>query len=334
MSEPQVLCLGEVLFDCIADRPGRSLEAVETWTAYPGGAPANVACALVKLGVPAGLIGCLGQDEAGEALLQHLQSVGVDCSGVQRHASAPTRRVYVLRTEAGDREFAGFGSGEATAEALRAPEAFADAHLQASQLPAARLARANFLVLGTLELAYADSGAAVRRALALAQQHGVKVLLDINWRPIFWPQPERAQATIAPILEAADWLKCSAEEAQWLFGTVDPDAIARQLERPEGVFVTDGGGATRYNLNGHSGTVAAFEVPVEDTTGAGDGFVAGLLSQFCQRSAADRRDPAFAREAVVYASAVGGLTATRAGAMAAQPSAAEVAALLQRSPAP
>ncbi|MDY7015050.1 MAG: PfkB family carbohydrate kinase, partial [Cyanobacteriota bacterium] len=64
MTQPRVLCLGEILFDCLADQTGRSLDAVESWTPYPGGAPANVACALTKLGTPSAFMGCVGQDEA------------------------------------------------------------------------------------------------------------------------------------------------------------------------------------------------------------------------------------------------------------------------------
>ncbi|MEB3294902.1 MAG: PfkB family carbohydrate kinase, partial [Synechococcales bacterium] len=46
MTDLRVLCLGEILWDCLADQPGRSLEEVTSWTRHPGGAPANVACAL------------------------------------------------------------------------------------------------------------------------------------------------------------------------------------------------------------------------------------------------------------------------------------------------
>ena len=124
MSNPHVLCLGEILFDLLADQVGRSLEQVESWTPYPGGAPANVACALVKLGTQAGFIGCVGKDRAGEKLVQVLQKVGVDVTGVQRHSSAPTRQVNVVRTESGDRIFAGFRNHDTTE--------FADTKLQTS----------------------------------------------------------------------------------------------------------------------------------------------------------------------------------------------------------
>ena len=101
VTNPRVLCLGEILFDLLADQLGRSLEQVESWTPYPGGAPANVACALVKLGTQAGFIGCVGSDEAGDTLVDLLQDVGVDSTGVQRHPTAPTGVSFVTHSEAG-----------------------------------------------------------------------------------------------------------------------------------------------------------------------------------------------------------------------------------------
>jgi fructokinase len=64
-----IICLGEVLFDLLANQRGVSSENVTAWTALPGGAPANVACGLVKMGDCARFIGCVGNDEAGLKLL-------------------------------------------------------------------------------------------------------------------------------------------------------------------------------------------------------------------------------------------------------------------------
>jgi fructokinase len=142
MSNPRVLCLGEILFDCLADQLGLTLEEVKSWTPYPGGAPANVACALVKLGTSAGFIGAVGEDDPGNQLVKLLEEVGVDITGVQRHSTAPTRQVYVVRDLAGDRSFAGFGEYD-TSE-------FADTRLQGQKLPESLFVKAEFLVLGTL----------------------------------------------------------------------------------------------------------------------------------------------------------------------------------------
>ena len=320
MSQPRVLCLGEILWDYLADQPASLVSQVTSWTRYPGGAPANVACALTKLGTPAGFIGCIGEDAAGQTLVDLLQSIGVNTQGVQRHASHPTRLVEVLRNEAGDRQFAGFAGGDTTQ--------FADAYLQASLVTENLFESAEFLVLGTLELAYADTAQAIKQALTLAQQRSMQVALDVNWRPMFWKEPDTAKPTILNLIPRINLLKLSDEEAEWLFDSTDAGAIAQKYEHLSGVLITAGDQGCTYCFGGHQGKVAAFEVEVEDTTGAGDSFVAGFLHQLCQMGMAALADPEAVRKMVQYASAVGALTTTRAGAIDAQPSAAEVGAFL------
>lgn len=320
VSSPRVLCLGEILFDCLSNQPGRPLEQVSSWTPYPGGAPANVACALPKLGTSAAFLGCVGQDEPGNTLVELLHTTGVDTTGIQRHPTAPTREIYVLRSETGDRQFAGFGD--------RNSAEFADTHLQADQLPVKLFEEADFLVLGTLELAYPDSRSAIGHALELAEQYYLKVLVDINWRPVFWADPEVAPSLIHDLIKHVDFLKLAVEEADWLFGTHDPGIIAHRLGSVEGVLVTDGDRGSQYFLSDNEGKLPAFTVDVEDTTGAGDGFVAGFVHQLCQRGVHAISDREMAERMVAYASAVGALTTTRPGAIAAQPTAAEVEAFL------
>ena len=324
MSTPRVLCLGEILFDCLADQPGRTLELVESWTPYPGGAPANVACGLVKLGTSAGFVGCVGQDEPGDNLVALLQRVGVDVTGLQRHLEAPTRQVYVTRTESGDRHFAGFVDYPSNE--------FADTRLQATQLPESLFETADFLLLGTLELAYPESRSAIYRALDLAEHYSLKVLVDVNWRPVFWSDPDAAPQLIQALLKRVSFLKLSDEEAQWLFETTDPGAISKRVGEIEGVLVTAGEHGCAYRLGDNEGKIPAFEVPVIDTTGAGDSFVAGFIHQVSQQGIRSLENSDTARAVVTYASAAGALTTMKPGAIAAQPTAAEVAAFLSQHP--
>jgi len=316
MINPRVICLGEILFDCLADQLGRKLEAVESWTPYPGGAPANVACALVKLGTSAGFVGCVGEDAPGNELVKLLTQESVDITGLQRHPTAPTRQVYVVRSETGDRSFAGFGKYD-TRE-------FADTRLQADKLPHHLFEAAEFLVLGTLELAYPESGAAVSRALKLADQYDVKVILDVNWRPVFWSDAEAARDTIKGLFKQVDFVKLAKEEAEWLFDTSDAGAITYRLDNVEGVLVTDGEHGCGYCLGENEGKLPAFSIPVVDTTGAGDSFLAGLIHQLIQQGIHSLSNPETAKQIVTYASAVGALTTIKPGAIASQPSAAEV----------
>ncbi|HEY9805780.1 MAG TPA: PfkB family carbohydrate kinase, partial [Candidatus Obscuribacterales bacterium] len=94
------------------------------------------------------------------------------------------------------------------------------------------------------------------------------------------------------------------------------------------VLVTAGRKGCNYYLGGNEGHLEAFEVESEDTTGAGDSFVAGFLHQVLLNGLQSLSDPEVAKKVILYASAVGALTTTRPGAIAAQPTPAEVDAFL------
>lgn len=346
MTTPRVLCLGEMLFDRLADQPGAA-EAVSSWTDYAGGAPANVACALAKMGTASAWIGSLGSDAAGDELVKRLEASGVETKGVQRHAEAPTRVVEVLRDASGERTFGGFckpvdqvsvdqASAEGTGQNWTSQSVsndmtalFSDARLQAAQLPAPLFESAEYLVMGSIPLAYPESAAAVKRALDFADDYYLKVFLDVNWRPNFWSEPEAARQRILDALKRADFLKLSREEAELLFETTDPLDILRQQEQLEGVFLTAGSQGCAYaSTQGLVGKVPAFVAPAIDTTGAGDSFVAGVIHQLLKRGLRGLSSTAQLEEMLRYASAAGALTTMRAGAIAAQPTDAEIESFL------
>lgn len=321
MTDPQVICIGEILFDRLSDQLGKPLETVQSWTDYPGGAPANTACGLVKLGIPTAFIGCIGEDKSGEQLVELLTQTGVNITGVQRHSSAPTRIVYVVRDEKGDRSFAGF--------AERKTNEFADTYLQSEQLPKDLFKIANFLILGTLALAYQPSRTALLTAIELAKNYNLKLFIDINWRPMFWENTNQAIELILNFVQNADFLKLTEEEAELLFNTINPEAIAQQLQI-QGVFVTAGERGCAYYLAGNCGKIPAFPVIVEDTTGAGDGFTAGIIYQLCKLGIESINHPKIAEKIVGFASAVGALTTTKPGAIVAQPTLTEVETFLEK----
>jgi fructokinase len=313
--------VGEILEDLLAEQRERRLDRVTSWTAYLGGAPANVACALARLGTPAASIGCVGRDRVGEKAIAALKALGVDTAGIQHHPTAPTRRVHVTRSTDGERHFAGFGAIPTTD--------FADTRLSAAKIPVSLFENARFLVTGTLGFAYPLSREALERSLALARSRGVKIFLDVNWRPVFWPDPDGAGAIVLDAVRRADLVKCSDEEARWLFGTDDPARISRELATSRAILVTAGERGCRYRIGENEGYVAAFPVETVDTTGAGDGFSAGFLHRCLHFG-----DPVFdsataAREAVVFASAVGAIVTTGEGAIAPQPSERQVAEFLR-----
>jgi fructokinase len=300
-----------MLFDCLADQLGVPVNAVKTWTQYPGGAPANVACGLQKLGVPSGFLGRLGVDAAGQQLQTLLQEIGVDLTGLQTDPTRPTRLVYVTRGLDGDRQFAGFGEYPS--------DAFADTAMVAVDIPEQVFETARFLVMGTIALAYPDSRGATERLVELAAKHQVKIFLDLNWRPVFWDDETDAQKRITALIPHATILKCTDEEAVWLWGRQDPVTLHDKMPHLQGVLVTAGEKGCAYSLGKHYGEVPAFKVPVQDTTGAGDAFVAGFLAQALTDGERLFEAAELAEQAVRYASAVGALTTLSPGAIAAQP---------------
>ncbi|AIE73596.1 MULTISPECIES: carbohydrate kinase [unclassified Synechocystis] len=308
MATAQVLCFGEMLFDCLADQLGQPLESVHSWTNYPGGAPANVACALVKQGVSSTFIGRLGMDRAGQELKSVLQRCQVNLDGLQIDPQRPTRLVYVTRTLDGDRHFAGFGQ-YSTGD-------FADTAVDPSLIPESLFASAQYLVMGTIALAYPDSRAATERIVAFAEQHQVKIFLDINWRSVFWQDEAEAKERIQALIPQAEILKCTDEEAVWLFGRQDPVTIHDKFPHLQGVLVTAGEKGCAYSLGENYGEIPAFKVNVQDTTGAGDNFVAGFLAQALTHGEKLFTDSNLSRQAVTYASAMGALTTLHPGAIA------------------
>lgn len=316
---PQVVCLGEALIDRIFDRREGQRPDVPFWTDHPGGAPANVAVALAKLGTPSALVACLGTDPQGQQVEAALQEAGVDCAALQWTSAHPTRVVLVNRDAQGERTFVGFS--------LPDPSRFADAYLEAEQIDFASFESAQYLVMGTLGLAYGNLGQSMRTAWAWAKQNGVITVIDLNWRPMFWPQPEQAIPLIQTFLAGVDILKLNREEAETLFQTDQVEAVQARLSAKL-VLLTDGAKGCHYATATLSGYIPAYIVDCEDSTGAGDSFLAGFLHQLTHQGMDLMANEDQLRSTVQYASAAGALTATQPGAMTAQPNARAVEAFL------
>jgi fructokinase len=317
-----VTCLGEILIDRISEELGDDIAAIQNWTDFPGGAPANVVCALQRLGISSAFIGSVGVDEIGDRLLKTLTQYQVDISLVQRVSTAPTRQVYVTRTAAGDRNFAGFSNSHHSV--------FADEHLTYNPQYKQLVDECEYLYLGTLILANQTARASVDEYLKLAHAHDVQCFMDINWRPMFWQDPDEAKAIILERLGWVHYLKVSEDEAHWLFGTGNPKTIRDRYPGLKGLLITLGERGCCYSLGEFSGTVSGFQVNAIDTTGAGDGFVAGCLHQLVNQGIPQAKTEA--EQWVRYANAVGALTTLQLGAIAPHPTHADVTDFLRNSP--
>lgn len=338
--EASVTCLGEALFDCLAEERGVPKEQVKTWIPYPGGAPANVAAALGRLGVKVSFVSAVGQDDLGDQMLDLLQSRHVNLTPVQR-VPEPTRDVLVTRDEAGEREFSGFGAAK--------NNEYADCFIDADLIPEPTIKNSVALVTGTLGLSFPKTAAAMRKAVSYARSGPCSVLVDINWRPVFWESlSHKAVQIVSEYAGGADILKLSEEEAEWLYGVhsdqamKQPELVLQAVpETVQGILITAGGHGAAYCFRAANGAplikgfVPVLKVKVSDTTGAGDAFLSGFLYSMVKAGglSAFQQDGNKLRSAVEFAAACGGYTCSKPGAIAAQPTLEEANTLMSTAKA-
>ena len=322
---PRVLCLGEALVDRLGPLGGDPSTALAAdCDDRLGGAPANVACALARLGTPVGLIGRLGEDAIGAAFRDLFRQRDVAVQALQSDASHPSRVVLVRRHANGERVFQGFAGDQ---DLGVADQMLDRGELQ--QMWPGLIEQARWLLVGTIPLATLASADSLHWVLAQAKAADLALALDVNWRPTFWdleadpaegPTAD-ALAAIKPVLEQASLLKLAREEALWFFGSDDPAVIAAALPQQPDVVVTDGANPIRWWIAHEAGSMAVFQPSqVIDTTGAGDAFTAGLLHCW------DR--PVNVR--LRFASACGALVCGGAGAIDPQPREQDVLAFLNQ----
>ncbi|MFQ6132789.1 MAG: PfkB family carbohydrate kinase [Armatimonadota bacterium] len=305
-----VICLGEALIDFVSLESGVDLIQAPGFMKAPGGAPANVACGVAKLGVSSAFIGKVGDDPFGRFLERTFAGAGVDTSRMVFAEEARTGLAFVSLTSEGDRDFAFW----------RNPSA--DMLLNPHEIDEAFIAAGKVFHFGSITRIVEPSRSATLRAIEVARQNGLLISYDPNLRESLWDSLEHAKQEMIAGLENCDLLKVSEEELALITGERDiPPAAAQLVEQGIAlVSVTRGPQGCYYaNANG-AGWVEGHEVSVADTTGCGDGFVAGMIVKaLASASPPGELNEDELRDTFVYANAVGALTATQKGAIPALP---------------
>jgi len=321
MNTGSVIAIGEALIDRLGPPggdPSCDLSAIDCF----GGAPANVACALSRLGANVSFIGSLGNDAFGRNFKNLLNQRGINTSGLQQDTLRPTRVVLVRRDCDGERFFEGFEGDQGLG--------FADQAITKEQLlknwPLV-MEKAKWLVIGTIPLASEISSSAYYWCIENALRSGIKIALDLNWRPTFWRnqvsnglEPSMKEKNqIFSILKNVSLIKLAKEEAQWFFQTSDPTQISSSLTQKPSVVVTDGSNPISWRLNNHIGkSFAITPSSVVDTTGAGDAFTAGLIYKLISFDL-DQISQKIAEEIIQFGIACGSHVCKGLGAIDAQP---------------
>lgn len=271
-------------------KPGETLTALETGSAF-GGKGANQAVAAARLGSEVSMIGAVGQDATGEEQLAHFRKEGINVEGIER-SEVTSGVAYITVDTAGENSI------------ILYPGANGEVAPQWVEQNRSAVEKADILML-QMEIPLESSLAAAH----IAAEAGVKIVF--NPAPVH-PVPDE----LYPLV---DLLTPNESELALLAGEKDVEKAARLLldRGVKAVLVTLGGKGSRYISKEQDFTMPTYvEVPVVDTTAAGDSFNAGVAV-----SIAGGKSP---EEAAAFASAVGSLAVSRAGAQPSLPLIEEV----------
>jgi sugar/nucleoside kinase (ribokinase family) len=309
---PEILTIGEILVDMIPEQIGDYIE-VKTFQKCFGGAPFNTAIGAARLGAKVGAICAVGDDSFGRFLLHTLQENGVDTSGIViKHAR--TSLAFVLRARKGEREF--FFYRKPWVET-------ADTLLSPSDLNPSCFEGVRILHYSGVALSHRPCRDAVEKAIKLAKKKGAKIAFDPNLRKDLWENPEELRKTYDRAMRKADILFLAREEAEWFFGSSNPEDVEERVRRyqPEFLCLKLGGDGCYVSSKGQRVRKNAFKVPVRDTTGAGDAWAAGFEVGLLRGLGLN--------ECAVVANAVAALCVTKIGAITSLPTLAEVRKFLR-----
>ncbi|MFF4259197.1 5-dehydro-2-deoxygluconokinase [Streptomyces sp. NPDC001663] len=306
-----VLTIGRVGVDVYPLQTGVGLAEVTSFGKYLGGSPTNVAVAATRYGHSSAVITKTGRDPFGDFVRQALESYGVDSRFVGTSDIAPTPVTFCEI----------FPPDDFPLYFYRLPKA-PDLDITAGELDLGAVRDAAVLWVTGTGLSEEPSRSATLAALAHRAKAGTTVF-DLDWRPMFWADPNQARGFYAQALRHTTVAVGNLEECEVATGEREPYAAAKALlaagvelaivkQGPKGVLAMDRDGSTAE--------IPPVPVEVVNGLGAGDAFGGalchGLLSGWDTR------------RTVIFANAAGAIVASRLSCSDAMPTEAEVDAKL------
>ena len=295
----KVWVLGDAVVDLLPESDGRLLPC-------PGGAPANVAVGIARLGGTSGFIGRVGDDPFGALMQRTLLTEGVDITYLKQDEWHRTSAVLVDLNDQGERSFT----------VMVRPSA--DLFLETTDLPCWR--HGEWLHLCSIALSAEPSRTSAFTAMTAIRHAGGFVSFDPNIREDLWQDEHLLRLCLRQALQLADVVKLSEEEWRLISGKTQNDreicALAKEYEIAM-LLVTKGAEGVVVCYRGQVHHFAGMSVNCVDSTGAGDAFVAGLLTGLSSTGlSTDEREM---RQIIDLAQRCGALAVTAKGAMTALP---------------
>jgi sugar/nucleoside kinase (ribokinase family) len=266
----EAVCMGEILADLIPVEPGPYRDGMVVEVHF-GGAPANVAVAIARLGHRSGFIGAVGRDPLGYMLKSFLEIEGVDTRGVVVK-DYRTSLAFVALSEGGERDFFFY----------RAPWVVtADTMLSPEDVSYNLIDEARILHVSGVSTAYPPLSEAVHSAMNYAFRRGKHVSFDPNYRADIWGSGEKALKAMDRFLKASTIVTMGLDEAVTMFSSSDPREVAEKVMKlytnVDTVAVRLGRRGAYVRTRGKEVYAPAYEVKAVDTTGAGDAWTAAFI---------------------------------------------------------
>jgi len=316
-----VTALGELLIDFTSiSNPDKANLCFEQ---NPGGAPANLAACISKLGGKTAFIGKVGKDMFGSFLSEVLNKHGIDTSGLKYSEEHNTTLAFVKCDNKGERSFTFY----------RNPGA--DTSLSSSEIEFKLIDSSKVFHFGSLSMTDEPAKTATLKALEYAKSKNLIISYDPNLRLALWKSKDHALKEIISVLSMVDILKVSEEELEFITGMGDNEKGTEFLFKKYKIsliLVTRGDKGCYYRFGDITGSKPAFKnIKVIDTTGAGDAFLGGFLYYIISKgiSKIDDIDKAMLERSIVFANAVAAICTTRRGGIPAMPSINEVNDLIK-----
>jgi 5-dehydro-2-deoxygluconokinase len=306
-----LITMGRVSVDVYPLQIGVPLEEVETFGKYLGGSPTNVAVAAARHGRTSAVITRTGDDPFGRYIHQALRGYGVDDRFVTPVPGLPTPLAFCEI----------FPPDEFPLYFYRYPKA-PDMEIRTGELDLDAIRDAKVFWATVTGLSDEPSRSATLAALEAHSAHQGVTVLDLDYRPMFWPSPEEARHWVGRALEHVTVAVGNQEECAVAVGEDDPHRAAQALrdrgvrlaivkQGPKGVLAADDEGVVE---------APPVEVEVVNGLGAGDAFGGALCHGLLAGWDAGR--------IIAFANAAGAIVASRIACSEAMPTTAEVEALL------
>jgi len=323
---PDVVSIGEALIDFLSVDRGVSIEESSGFTFAPGGAPANVAAAVSRLGKNAGFIGKVGKDSFGKLIRTTLEGAGVDLTCFYMDKTVNTTLAFISVKADDELDFVFYRN-----------HCGADLALRHDEIDEGYILDSDIIHYGSISFTGDPLRTATLNTIEIARKAGKVLSYDPNLRPSLWESLKTARSEIQNGLQFADIVKITEEELEFITGTSNILKGTNTILKygPRMVVVTRGKRSCFFNNGELSLEIPGFEAKVVDTTGAGDAFVGGLLVKILDRHKDSKNifsiEEQEAREILKFAHACGAVTVTRKGVIPALPTREEVERFLKQN---